>query len=100
MIRHIVMLNFKDGFTPKENEENALQVKQKLEALAGVVPGIINFTVYIDALSGANKNLCMYTLFESVEALAAYQIHPAHVAASNFVGTMVCGRACADFIEA
>ena len=100
MIRHIVTLNYKDGFSPEENKANALQVKQKLEALVDVIPGMNSFIVYTNALSSSNKDLCMYTLFESEPSLAAYQIHPAHTEVAAYVASVMQNRVCVDYIVA
>ena len=97
MIRHIVMLNFKAGFSPEQNRKHAEQVKQLLEGLKGVIPGIIEFDVIIDSLPTGDRDIVFNTLFESVEALAAYQAHPAHVEIAAFVRSVMHNRACIDY---
>ena len=99
MVRHIVMFNFKEGFSPEENRKNAEQVKRLLEALPGVIPGIAEFNVIIDILPVSNKDLVLNTLFKSEEALAAYQVHPEHVKAVAFIGSVMQGRVCVDYHE-
>ena len=99
MIRHIVMFNFREGFTPEENRQNAQQVKARLEGLKSVIPGIVEFDVIIDALPTSNKDVVLNTLFVSVDALAAYQVHPAHEEVSKFVGSVMRNRACIDYYE-
>lgn len=99
MIRHIVMVSFKDGFSPAENRKNAEQVKSRLEGLKNTIPGIIEFNVYIDALPSSNRDIVFNTLFESVEALAAYQVHPDHVRVASFVASVVQDRTCIDYYE-
>ena len=97
MIRHIVMWNYKDGFTAAENRENALQVKQKLEALTGCIEGIIELKVYINALPSSNKDIILDSLFIDEEALAAYQAHPEHQRVGVFVGSVMQNRVCIDY---
>lgn len=99
MIRHIVSWNFKEEFTLEENKKHALKMKKDLEALKDKIPGIISLNVIIDMLPGSNHDIALYSLFESEEALAAYQPHPEHVKVSNWVGTVVKNRACIDFVE-
>ena len=99
MIRHIVMLNFKEGFSQTENRANAEKVQSLLEGLKRVIPGIIAFRVIIDALPTSDKNLVFNTLFESAEALAAYQIHPEHVRVAAYVASVLCNRTCIDYYE-
>ena len=99
MLRHIVMWNYKEGFANSENQENAKKVKSELEALKQSINGIIELDVYINALSSSNKDIVLNSLFESEEALAAYQIHPEHKRVSEFIGSVVQNRACIDYFE-
>lgn len=97
MIRHIVCWNYKDGFSNIENKENAQKMKLELEALTQYIDGIIDLQVYTDTLSSCNKDIILDSLFQSEEALAAYQIHPEHKKVSSFVGTVMQNRVCIDY---
>lgn len=99
MIRHIVMVNYKEGFSPEQNRENAKQVEHLLEGLKDVIPGIIEFDVIIDALPSSDKDIVFNTLSESVEALAAYKIYPAHMEVASFVASVMWSRTCIDYHE-
>jgi hypothetical protein len=99
MVRHIVMLNFKEGFSAEENRKNAEQVKFLLEGLKKTIPGIMEFKVIIDALPTSDRDIVFNTLFESVEALAAYQIHPEHVRVASYAASVLRNRACIDYYE-
>ena len=99
MVRHIVSWNYKDGFSENENRENALKVKNELENLLGKIDGIIELKVCTELLPASNKDVVLSSLFESEEALAAYQIHPAHKRVSAFVGTIMTNRVCIDYLE-
>ena len=99
MVRHIVMVSFRDGVSPERNRNNAEQVKARLEGLKDMIPGIIEFEVIIDTLPTSNRDIVFNTLFESVEALAAYQVHPAHMRVAEFVASVVKDRTCIDYLE-
>ena len=99
MIRHIVMWNFKDGFSREENRGNAQKVKAELESLANIIPGIVSLEVVIDALSSSSRDIALNSLFVSEKTLAAYQVHPEYVRVSQFVGTVMTNRACFDYVE-
>ena len=99
MIRHIIMWDFKDGFTDEENKANAQEVKKRLEALAKTIPGIVSINVVTSVLPGSNRPLMLNSLFESEDALASYQIHPDHVSASGFVKSVTQNRSCIDYQE-
>ena len=99
MVRHIVMWNYKDGFSDAENKENALKVKSILENLINCIDGIIEMKVYINELASSNRDIILNSLFESEEALAAYIVHPEHKKAGEFVRSVVQDRACVDYHE-
>ena len=99
MIRHIVMWNFKDGFSDAENRVNARQVKAELESLTAVIPGIVSLEVIVEALPSGNRDVALNSLFVSEETLAAYQVHPEHLRVSQFVGTVLTNRTCLDYVE-
>ena len=99
MVRHIVLLSYKDGFSPEQNRHHAEQIKRQLEGLKSIISGIIEFDVIIDALPTSNRDVVLNTLFESTEALDAYQVHPEHVKVASFVGSVMTNRACIDYDE-
>ncbi|WP_265459416.1 Dabb family protein [Enterococcus sp. HY326] len=97
MIRHIVSWNLKEAASTTEKRENAEKMKRDLESLHEIVPGIIAIEVILDVLPTSNHDVVLYSLFESVETLAAYQIHPEHVRVSNWASSVVENRICVDF---
>lgn len=99
LIRHIVSWNFKEGLTEEEKCQNGQAMKEQLEALATIIPGVISIEVRTDLLAASNRAIVLNSLFESEETLAAYQIHPEHVQVSNFVGTFAADRTCIDYVE-
>ena len=78
MIRHIVFWKLKDSAEGKTKRENAEYIKKSLEALKGVVPGLIDAEVGINENGGA-FDAALNSCFESMEALKAYDIHPEHL---------------------
>ena len=99
MVRHIVMWNFKEDFSPEENLKNAQNIKQELEALASVIPGIVSIEVSYSALEGSNRDIVLNSLFESKETLEQYITHPEHVRAGKIVRAAVTDRCCMDYFE-
>ena len=51
----------------------------------------------IDPLDTSDKSVMLISLFESQAALAAYQVHPAHVKAAGYVKSVMQERICLDF---
>jgi hypothetical protein len=88
-------------WTLKE-ESNTAQVKagikEGLEGLLGKIPGLLEIRVQTEALSSSNADVMLDSTFESVDALKAYAVHPAHVeVADTKVRPFTKSRACMDF---
>jgi quinol monooxygenase YgiN len=69
-------------------------MKNRLEALKGVVEELIELEVGIDEKNGT---MSLYSEFKSPEDLATYQAHPAHQQAGALIKTLVAGRAVCDY---
>lgn len=99
MIRHIVLwqLSAEDA---EQRARDAEGVRERLEALAGVVPGLRSVRVAPDlGLDAGNWHLALVSEHDDEAALAAYQTHPAHLEAVGFVKSVVSGRACVDVVS-
>lgn len=98
MVRHIVFWTLKDEAEGAGKEENAAKVKELLEALRGQIPGMLKIEVGRDfSASPVSADIALYSEFESREALDAYQVHPGHVAAKAFIGSVTASRQLADY---
>ncbi len=95
MVKHIILWTLKDEFN---NDKIKKEMKVSLEALKGVVPGLLEIEVQIDKLSSSNADVMLYSVLESEEALKGYAVHPAHVeVADTKVRPFTATRACIDF---
>ena len=98
MIRHIVLWSFKDELSADKKAAQAAIIKVSLEALRGVVPGLLKLTVQYPLLGTSNADLMLDSLLESPEALEGYSVHPAHVKAANeYVRPFIKSRLCANY---
>ena len=97
MVNHIVMWNFKPELSAEERKTAGETIKKNLEDVKAQVEGVISLSVCINEMESSNKDIALLSSFESVEALNAYQVHPAHVAAAGFVKSVTCDRACFDY---
>ena len=50
MVKHIVMWSFQETLDDKQKKEAAVRIKEGLERLTGIVPGLISVKVVTDAL--------------------------------------------------
>jgi hypothetical protein len=86
MVKHIVTMRLKDSAHGKTKRENARIIKDKIEALKGIVPGLLRLEVGLDfSASEQSSDLVLYSEFESRAALDAYQAHPAHQAVLPYI---------------
>ena len=100
-VRHLVFWNIK-GESEAEKARRAAMIKNSLEGLRGLIPGVIEINVY--RLSNLNdksstREIMLDSLFESREALENYQGHPEHKKAGVTVveNTEPGSRVCADY---
>ena len=98
MIKHIVMWQLKDHAEGADKVTNAIKMKALLDACAHIVPGILKFEVVV-AQPGfdCTYDILLYSEFDSMAALAAYQNHPQHVALKPFVAAVRQARQCMDY---
>lgn len=99
MVKHIILWTLKDSLSEEEKIQIKKSIKDGLESLQGVVPGLTDIKVQIDGrLSSSNADLMLECTLESEEALKGYAVHPAHVAISNSrVRPFTAIRSCLDF---
>ena len=84
MVKHIILWTLKDSLSEEEKIQIKKSIKEGLESLQGVVPGLTDIKVQIDGrLASSNADLMLECTLESEEALKGYAVHPAHVAISN-----------------
>ncbi len=98
MVKHIVIWRLKDEAHGLTKEQNALLIKEKLEALNGKIPGLIKLEVGVDfSRTESSADIVLYSEFESREALAGYQEHPLHKAIMPFVQEARLERRMVDY---
>ncbi len=95
MVKHIILWTLKSEHNTPAIKQG---MKQGLEALVGVVPGLIEMRIEISPLASSNADVMLYSVLESEEALKGYAVHPAHVeVADTLVRPYTATRACMDF---
>mgnify|MGYP004530342021 FL=1 len=100
MVKHIILWTLKSELSDAEKAEIKAGIKEGLEGLVGVVPGLVDVKVYVDGrLASSNADVMLDCTLESEEALKAYAVHPAHVAVANTkVRPFTAVRSCLDFV--
>lgn len=98
MVKHIILWQLKDELQGAEKDAVKQGIKEGLEGLQGVIPGLLEIKVNTNGLASSNADVMLDSSFESEEALKAYAVHPAHVeVADEKVRPFTKTRACLDF---
>jgi hypothetical protein len=88
MIKHIVLWKLKNEVNGKSRLENALRLKQELESLNGIIPGMLLLEVGVniqDSESGGDdSDVTLYSEFKNIESLENYYLHPKHTKIKPF----------------
>lgn len=99
MIRHIVMWKFAEEACGRTREENLDYVAGLLTALyeSGKVEGLRRLEIGKDVgRTDMSYDMVLVTEFDSMEALKAYKVFPAHVEISQYVKQVRTARATVD----
>ena len=99
MIVHIVFWKLHEqGLNGKSKQANALEMKRRFAALLGVIPGLLTCEIHTDIVrSPDSADVVLYSEFESLAALEAYQPHPAHKEIINFLKDVRTERRVIDY---
>ena len=99
MVKHIILWTLNPELSAQENETVKQGIKEGLESLKGVVPGLLDITVNISRrLPSSNCDVMLDSTFDNAEALASYAKHPPHVeVADSKVRPFTAQRTCLDF---
>ena len=95
MIKHIVLYNAKDGKEFYLQNQYA-QMKKALTSLVGKIDGLLKVEVSV-TYNETSHDICLYTEFESREALEAYRTNPYHLEAAKYVRSVTKDRVSADY---
>ena len=97
MIQHVVMFTLK-ATEPDERLTNTDEIRARLTALVGEIPGLISVILEPDlGLVDGHWDLVLVSQHDDNAALEAYQVHPLHKEVAGFIGTLVSDRATIDY---
>ena len=92
MVKHIVVYTFKEDVDKKSAIELVASV---LEPLVGKIPGLTHME--IREVYQGGMDYCLYSEFDSKEALAAYAVHPLYLEAKDKFFHLLNSRVSADY---
>ena len=95
MVKHVVTFKFKG--TPEERKECASKFAEALLALPKQIDELKSMEVGINENPAETWDLVLTATAESLEDVAKYSAHPAHVAAVQIIAPFKDSRACVDY---
>ncbi|MEJ1088150.1 Dabb family protein [Microbacterium sp. Mu-80] len=97
MIRHVVSWKLADPDAGVRAEQ-AAEVARRLNALMGVVPELRAVSAGANvAYPDVNWDVTLVADVDSLDALEAYQVHPAHQEVGVYLRSIVQSRVAVDF---
>ena len=97
MVRHTIMWKFKpsDGRTPKEIAED---IKERYQAILGIVPGLKNVEVGVNRNESATSyDAVLIEDFDNWADLASYKADPVRNELKKYIGSHVAARARVEY---
>ena len=96
MIRHTVCWTLAST-DPAERTAAGAGMRERLESLPDVVPGLQSLIVRADLGDiDSNWDVVLVSEHDDRAALAVYTDHPAHLAVASFTRSVVAERVCVD----
>ena len=92
MVKHIVAYTFKEDV---DKAASVALIGSLLEPLVGKIPGLL--AMEIRACFQGVMDYCLYSEFESRQALVDYAEHPLHLAAKEQFFHLLSSRVAADY---
>jgi hypothetical protein len=98
MIKHIVLWKLKEDETGWSKQENAFELKRRLESLKSKIPEILELEVGFPIEKGETvSDVALYSLFKDRAGLKSYQKHPEHQKVVEFVKKIAIERRIVDY---
>lgn len=98
MIKHIVMWKVKTASEggPETPAEVLAEFRNKTEHLKTIIPEIISARVASNLHQGG-FDICIDSVFESMETLDTYIFHPEHLKVRAYMDSVTCDKAVFDY---
>lgn len=96
MVRHVVTFKLKGS--PEERHSAAARFVDALLALPGHIPVLKSMEAGINVNPSEEWDVTLVATVDTLEDVAGYANHPAHLAAAAIIAPYKESRACVDFI--
>lgn len=97
MIRHIVIFKLKPAMSAQEKKSVMTAFKSDIEALPAVINCIRNIRVGLNVHADEVCDICLESVFDTLDDVRAYSVHPAHRAVAGRLAPYIEVRSCVDY---
>ncbi len=98
MVKHLVSWKFKPEVSDEQKKAVAEDFERRLKEVQAAAEGVVDVKVIAPPLPTSSVDIVLDGTFLTAEALAAYQVHPGHVAAVEAcVKPYLTDRTCCDY---
>lgn len=95
-LRHVVSWRLAAEDAPTK-AGHAAAIVSGLRSLVGVVDDIRSLDAGTDIAGGGNWDVVLIADFDDLDAVARYQVHPAHEKVAGYIRSVVAERMAVDF---
>ncbi|MEG1579697.1 MAG: Dabb family protein [Bacteroidaceae bacterium] len=97
MIRHIVLFQLKENFTPTEKKEIMEQFRFGILALQPRISEIRSIEIGFNVNTDEHWDICLNSSFDTLSDMHKYATHPLHLSVVNNIKPHLQGRSCTDY---
>lgn len=97
MTKHIVFFKFKAEVSEDVRSSAFKAFKNGIESLPSEIPFIREVFVGKNCNEAEKWDVCLHSVFDNLEDVKAYSVHPSHKAVASEFMKFVAERACVDF---
>ena len=95
MVKHIVMFKLKGSADLRR--ETALRFKEALDALPDQIDVLQSIEVALNGNPAEDGDIVLTAIVPTMDDVATYANHPAHIAAAAIIKDVKQARACVDY---
>lgn len=95
MVKHIVMFRLKG--TPEQRRDAACRFRDALNDLPTVIPCLRHMEAAVNDNPAESWDVVLTATLDSMDDVAVYAAHPAHVAAASIIAPYKDERGCVDY---
>lgn len=97
MVKHIVLFQLKKDIDPAVRNTIMNEFKNKIEQLPEYIDIIKSIHVGFNINPNEVWDICLESLFETLDDVRSYGIDPRHVVVAGILKPYLAGRSCVDF---